>query len=222
MSKQQTNKPPSEQTTRTPERVLAAAAGVLQAAEQVIADLQARRSALLTRQAELEAGRGKAAFLAHTCGGDGERLLAELNAETATVADELRDVDAALVVGNERATDAKHRLEQIEDQVRRDQIATELSKLVVIAGRLDSALADIATASKEMLDITDALSRLGDPHPNRSQLDSLGFRALSTALANTVWSNHFQRLAPASRISFTALATAWAGRADSNDKEAAA
>jgi hypothetical protein len=94
-----------------------------------------------------------------------------------------------------------------------------LQKLIAAAGRLDAALAAFLAASRDMIDVTDALQRLGHAHPNRDQINVLGWRALSTVFAGTMWSNRFERLQPSARTTFTDLASKWAVQANNEEQK---
>jgi hypothetical protein len=96
----------------------------------------------------------------------------------------------------------------------------------VIAKCLDDALAAFLAASRDMIDVTDRLQRLGRAHPNGQQVSVLGWRALSTVFASRMWANRFERLQPSARTTFTELAGKWAqaspSAAEQKDKEYAA
>jgi hypothetical protein len=177
---------------------------------------------MLARQAELDSERKRLSFSAYTTQGDAPRLLDELRDQMAGLDVEVADVGNAIEVGKQRVADAKQALAGVHEQQRRDQVAAELKKLQATAKRLDESLSAFTAAGRDMVDVVDALYALGHPHPNRTQIDALGFRALSTALAGSFWAGHFQRLQPAQRVTFAQLGAAWAGTVNTNETEAAA
>jgi hypothetical protein len=218
-------KPTTKPTPPSPERSLDAARSVVTAAERVLADLQGRRGAMLARSSALDHERKRASFGAFTLGGDGARLLEQLRDQMAVLDAEITDIGNAIEVATMRVADAKHALERVLDVKRQQDIASELQKLVGIAKRLDAALADFTGASRDMVDVADSLRRLDHAHPNQDQINVLGWRALSTVFASTMWSNRFERLQPAARTTFTELAGKWAQAspsAEQQDKEFAA
>jgi hypothetical protein len=207
-------------TAPAPERALAAAVGVLQAATAAVRTLEAKRGDLLAAAAGLDQERRRISFAAHMLEGNAPERLAELRDLIAEHDAALVDIDAALQVGNERVSDAQHALEQLQNDQRLAKIGHEQQKLVAVGRRLDQALADFTGAAKDLVDIVDALYALDHPRPNRAQINSLGFRALSTAMSGSFWAGHFQRLQPAQRVTFTALATAWVGQDQTNTEAA--
>jgi hypothetical protein len=196
------------------QRVAHAATGVVAAAEAALRDLEAQRAELLLRAAEHDAERKRIAFAAFSMSdAEASRRLSDMRDEAVRHDHELRDLDDAVTTAKERVADAQAALERVLDMHRQQDIAGELQKLVGIAKRLDEALSAFLAASREMIDVTASLQRLGRTHPNGEQINVLGWRALSTVLASSMWSNRFERLQPSARTSFTELATKWAAQA---------
>jgi hypothetical protein len=212
------NKHPTK-TPPDPDRALAAAAGVLQAAEQVLADLQVRRGDMLARQAELDIERKRLSFSAYTTAGDGARLLDELRTEVAGLDVELADIGNAIEVGKQRVSDARAALEQIGGEQRRHQVAAELKKLQDVCQRIDQTLVAFTAASREATDIVSAINKLGRAYPNGQQFNVLGYRALLTVFAGTTWANRFERQPPSARVTFGELADKWAAQPDNKQTD---
>jgi hypothetical protein len=209
---------PTTKTPPSPERSLDAARSVVQAAERVLADLQGRRGAMLARSSALDQERKRASFGAYTLDGDGARLLDQLRDQMAALDAEITDIGNAIEVATMRVADAKHALQKIENDQRLEKVVAEQAKLVAVCQRLDESLHAFTIAGRELVDVIDALYRLDHPHPNRTQIDALGFRALSTAMSGGFWAGHFQRLQPAQRVTFTQLGDAWARRSNETEQ----
>jgi hypothetical protein len=209
------------------ERSVHAATGVVAAAEAALRDLEAQRADLLVRAAEHDEERKRIAFAAFSMSdGEASARLGDLRDEAVRFDHELRDLDDAVTTAKERIADAQAALQRVLELQRREQIASEQQKLVQIAQRVDAALAAFLAASRDMVDVTDSLQRLGHAHPNHDQVNVLGWRALSTVFASTMWSNRFERLQPLARTTFTELASRWSAQAspgvEQPDKEFAA
>jgi hypothetical protein len=75
------------------------------------------------------------------------------------------------------------------------------------------------TVTKEAVALEEALKQihsLGCQFPSRAQLDSLGARALLTALQSTPWRREFETISPSQRQSFASLAGQWVDRIIAN------
>jgi hypothetical protein len=155
-----------------PERAVQAATGVVAAAEAALRDLQAQRAALIERAAEHDAERKRIAFAAFSMSdAEASRRLSDMRDEAVRHDHELRDLDDAVTTAKERVADAQAALERIRESQRQQDIAGELAKLVGTAKRLDDALAAFLAASRDTIDVTDSLQRLGHAHPNRDQIN---------------------------------------------------
>jgi hypothetical protein len=67
-----------------------------------------------------------------------------------------------------------------------------------------------------MRDTLSEMHRLGCNFPSHEQLQSLGARALKTALMGTPWAREFEHIAPRERFNFAKLAEDWASRIENN------
>jgi chromosome segregation ATPase len=203
----------------SPERSLDAARSVVTAAEQVLAELQGRRGAMLAHSAELASERQRVSFAAYTLAGDGPAQLDRVRDQMAELDHEIADVGSAIEVAAIRLADAKAALAKIEDAQRREQIGAELKALAEDAGRADEALAALVAAMRSMTDRLHATRQLGADHPSHEQLESLTWRAVCTALESTLLRRRVDRVPPQARTTFTAFASQWAGRADDADQK---
>jgi hypothetical protein len=181
-------------------------------AEQVIANLESKRAALIERGKELATIRASLAYSALADGDDKSRAkLDKLNIEAATHNSEVAAVEAAIKTANERLAAARDHEAKQADRASARELKVVLDQFVQTARQLDEALADVAALGHNLHQIQARMRELGSPVPNDAQLDSLGFRCLLTACAATPWHRHFQVLAPHERRSFSALIDIWRG-----------
>jgi hypothetical protein len=204
-------------TTKTTPPPPVAERAALAEAEAAVADLEAQRRRQVEQQAEHDEERQRISYQAHVNHDvEARKRLSEMQDEAIRHTHSLKDIDAALVTAREKVALARAKLDRLLEQAKREQVAAELKKLQGVCQRLDEALSAFTIGGRDMVDIIDALYRLDHPHPNRTQIDALGFRALSTALAGSFWAGHFQRLQPAQRVTFAQLGEAWARRPADN------
>jgi len=76
--------------------------------------------------------------------------------------------------------------------------------------KADEALAMLGEAADEMGDTIGAINRLGLGNPSAPQLQSLGERAILTALRDHPWSRAFQAVQPNERRTFSSFLNQWA------------
>ena len=188
-------------------------------AEQVIANLESKRAALIERGKELATIRASLAYSALADGDDKSRAkLDKLNIEAATHNSEVAAVEAAIKTANERLAVARNHEAKQADRASARELSVVLDQFTRTAAELDRVLADVARLGHALHQIQVQMAQLGSPVPNGAQLDSLGFRCLLTACAATPWHRHFQVLAPHERRSFSDLIAIWT---DTNRKHLA-
>jgi hypothetical protein len=185
-------------------------------AQEVLADLQGQRDVLVARGHELEEQRQAIAFKAHT-GSKAERAkLDEINNEALTHEYELKSLDSAIAEATRQlaAADAAQALAQ--EKANAKALRAVVDRFVAHALKIDetfTAMVKEATAlEKTLMEI----HSLGCAFPSRAQLDSLGARALGTAIMGTPWRKDFEHLAPSARQYFPTLVRQWCERIEAN------
>jgi hypothetical protein len=179
-------------------------------AERVIANLTAKRDALVARGTEMATIRASYAYAAHARDDEtARRKLDAINRETAEHGSELASIDAALKTAQQRLDTAKRYQAAQADRDKARKLSVVLDQFTQTATQLDRVLADVARLGHALHQIQAQMAQLGSPVPNGSQLDSLGYRCLLTACAATPWHRHFQVLAPHERRSFADLIAIW-------------
>ena len=179
-------------------------------AEQIIANLEAKRTALLERGRELDQVRASYAFAAHARDDKVARgKLDQVNRETAEHGSELASIDGALAMARQKLDAAKQHETKAADRNQALQLREHLIMFLETAHELDEALAAVAAHGNRLHELQAQMARCGAAVPNLAQLDSLGFRALLAACQTTPWARHFERLAPHERRSFSTLCGQW-------------
>jgi hypothetical protein len=185
-------------------------------AQAVLADLQAKREALIARGHELDERRQEVAFAAHT-GSKAERAkLDEVNSESITFEYDLKALDAAIAEATKRlaAADAAEAQAKERDDARK--LREVVDRFVAHAVAVDKAFQTIVRQTNSLEKVLREIHILGCPFPSSAQLDSLGARALGTAIMQTPFRKAFEHLAPSERQHFPQLVRQWADRVEHN------
>jgi hypothetical protein len=188
-------------------------------AEAAIANLQAKRDALVARDSELTLNRASVAYKAlNDDDATAKQKLDQINKESIEHSHLLAAVDAALTTAAQKLEVAKRYEAKQADRASARKLSVVLDQFTQTAAELDRVLADVARLGHALHQIQAQMAQLGSPVPNGAQLDSLGFRCLLTGCAATPWHRHFQVLAPHERRSFSDLIAIWT---DTNRKHLA-
>jgi hypothetical protein len=181
-------------------------------AEQVIADLQSKRAALVERGNEMATIRASYAYAAHARGDEtARRKLDAINKETAEHASELASIDAALVTAQQRLDSAKRYEAKQADRERAKVLREAMAQFVQHAAALDNALAALVSSCNAMQESLMAVHRSGSQFPSDAQLMSLGGRVLLAALSRTPFRRDFETLPPDQRLrTMSAVVAQWA------------
>jgi hypothetical protein len=188
-------------------------------AEQVLADLNAQRDALIAKGHELEQRRQEIAFLAHTGSKKERAQLDQINSEALTHEYELKSLDSAIQEATKRLAAADAAAEALQDKENARALRAVVDKFVGHAIAIDDAMTAMTKHATALEETLKHINRLGCAFPSRAQLDSLGVRSLLTAIQGTPWRRDFETIAPGQRQSFTALVGQWADRIEKNHIE---
>jgi hypothetical protein len=188
----------------------------IQKAQDVLDELNAQRDALIARGYVLEERRQEISFLAHT-GAKKERAQLDLvNSEAITHEYELKSLESAIQEATKRlaAADAAQALAQDKENAR--ALRAVVDKFVAHSIALDEAFQQMTAEANALREVLIEIHGLGCQFPSFDQLNSLGARALGTAIMNTPWKRDYQHLAPSERQSFPKLVSDWADRIEKN------
>jgi len=179
-------------------------------AQKTLNELEAKRGAVAASgqndERELEA----VAFAAHTGDQKASAKLETLKDRALRRDLELKSIDAAITVARQNVEAAK------ADEAAADQrrVALELRELAKVmrasAKKCDAGLAMLTEGAKEMRDAIAQTNARGLGNPSATQLQSLGERAVLTALLEMPWARAFQHIEPKARQTFVGFATQWA------------
>lgn len=184
----------------------------IQKAEQVLADLNAKREELIARGHDLGEKRQEIAFAAHT-GSKKERAeLDKINAEALTHDYELKSLDAAIAQATKKLAAADQAAALAAEKENAHKLRAVVDKFVAHAVAIDDAFTAMSREANALRETLLQIHGLGCAFPSYDQLNSLGARALKTAIMNTPWKRDFEHLAPGERQSFPKLVGDWADR----------
>jgi len=185
-------------------------------AQEVLADLNEQREALVSRGQELEQRRQEIAFKAHT-GSKAERAqLDQINSEAITHDYELKSLDSAIAEATKRLAAADQAEASAQDKENARALRAVVDEFVAHAIAIDEAFTVMVTEANALRETLIKIHDLGCAFPSYDQLNSLGARALGTAIMQTPWKRDFEHLAPSQRQSFPKLASDWAARIESS------
>jgi hypothetical protein len=91
-----------------------------------------------------------------------------------------------------------------------------VDKFVAHAVAIDDAFASMGREANAVRETLLEIHSLGCAFPSYEQLNSLGARALKTAIMNTPWKRDFEHLAPGERQNLSKLVSDWAARIEAN------
>jgi hypothetical protein len=169
-------------------------------AEQVIANLESKRAALIERGNELATIRASLAYAAHARDDKVARAkLDQINRETAEHGSELASVDAALKTAQQRLETAKRHQAKQADREQAKALRDALQQFLQHAAGVDSALEVLVASCNGLQESLTAMHRCGSNFPTDAQLQSLGGRVLLGALNRTCFRRNFETLPPLER-----------------------
>jgi hypothetical protein len=181
------------------------------AAEQAIANLEAKRSALIERGNELATVRASVAYKALNDDDPTAReTLSRVNKETAAHGSELASIDAALVTARQRLEAAQRHEAKQADREQAKALRDALQQFVQHAAGVDASLEVLVSSCDGLQEALTAMHRCGSNFPTDAQLQSLGGRVLLGALSKTPFRRNFETLPPLERDrSMARIAQQW-------------
>jgi hypothetical protein len=190
------------------------------AAEQTLAQLEAKRRALIERGQEIAETRKRISFAALADGDQkAKRALDDLNTDAIAHGATLESVLAAIAEAEHRVAIARQAEAAEAERVNAKAIQKIAADLVNHAGVADDALHDLVLAANNLRDCLNKLHALGSDYPSHALADVNFTLALKTALMQlpSTWRRDFEHLAPSQRRqSFLALCQEYARRIEAN------
>jgi hypothetical protein len=169
-------------------------------AEQVIANLESKRAALIERGNEMATIRASYAYAAHARDDKVARAkLDQINRETAEHGSELASIDAALKTAQQRLEAAQRAEARAADREQAKALRDAVRQFVQHAAGVDSALEVLVASCNGLQESLTAMHRAGSQFPSDAQLQSLGGRVLLGALSKTPFRRNFETLPPLER-----------------------
>ncbi|MGC1354164.1 MAG: hypothetical protein WA858_30965 [Xanthobacteraceae bacterium] len=188
----------------------------LEAAEAMLANLDAALLRLQAKGVELGDERSSIALAAHTGTDDKARKrLDAINREIATHGSEVESLRIAVTMQEKVVALAKADEQRAADREAALKLRDELKTFVELGKEMDRHLQAFALLADQAKKSTERIHALGQGAPNWSQFEVFGAMAVNTVLMLTPWKKEVaQHLAPKDRRTFTQLFQGWAAGAE--------
>jgi len=178
-------------------------------AEHALRELQAKYDRVAAARADDDREMGDVSYKAHSGDTEASKRL-DTVVETMLRRDlELKSITSAIMVAQHNLAEAQ----EAEAKAEQRRIALEargLIKSLRDAGTIcDESLETFAAGSAAMKGIIQKLNALGFSHPTEMQYQSLGERAVRTALVGSAFSRAFETIAPRERQHFNQFVGQW-------------
>jgi hypothetical protein len=169
-------------------------------AEAAIANLTAKRDALVARGNELATIRASVAYKAlNDDDAAAKQKLDQINKESVAHSHELASVDAALTTARTKLEAAKRHEAKQADRAKAVELRATLKRFAEYGAGVDAALEVLISSCNGMAESLDAMHRCGSNFPSDAQLLSLGGRVLLAGLSKTPFRRNFETLPPLER-----------------------
>jgi len=170
------------------------------AAEAAIANLTAKRDALVERGNELATIRASVAYKALSeDDATAKQKLDQINKESVSHSHELASVDAALTTARAKLEAAKRAEARAADRARAAELRAALAQFIQHAAGVDAALDVLVESTNGLERALVEMHRCGSTFPSDAQLLSLGSRVVIAALSRTTFRREFPAVPPLER-----------------------
>ena len=196
------------------EKHVAAAEASVASAKSVVVGLEEKRTAAIARGTELADERANVALAAHTGDEKAAQRLQEIHQAIAIHGSELASLDAALRAAAQKVEAAQSVVAVATQKLDAIKLRAVSRAFVAQLRKIDAALDAVVNCLFDVEPIRAQLTALG-VGPSHEQFFVLGERPILMAIGDTDFEGRIgRRLAPHERMSFTALAEAWARQHD--------
>lgn len=189
----------------------------LEKASAVVADLEARRAAVVAQQDKAAEDRRGVAFAAIVDGKEAAmRQLGKINDFAIKAATELASLDAALVEARRRVAEAEAAEALAAEKEKMRGVATVTTALRAHAVKLDELLIALVAEYEALISGVVELQQAGFSQPSLALMAVNAPRAVQSALIGTNLES--ERIPPLQRHTFAELVSAWVAHADARAK----
>jgi hypothetical protein len=169
-------------------------------AEAAIANLQAKRDALVARGDQLATNRASVAFKAlNDDDATAKQKLDQINKESIEHSHRLASVDVALTTAAQKLEAAKRHEAKQADREQAKALRQALQQFSSHAAGVDAALEVLVASCNGLQESLTAMHRCGSNFPTDAQLQSLGGRVLLGVLSRTCFRRNFETVPPLER-----------------------
>jgi hypothetical protein len=135
--------------------------------------------------------------------------LAKLVEEEVALNGTVQSLDGALAEARTRLTAAQEAAAREAAKANAKEIRKLLATFQSTAADIDASLEDFARLTHDLRDVVNKLHSLGCEFPNHNQIESLGSRAVLTAVGKSIFKRAVPVLAPGERRTFAPLVAGW-------------
>src|SRR5262249_41453638 len=179
-------------------------------AERVIAELEAKRAALVAARADDDRQMGSVSYRAHAHGDpEANDQLNGFVENTLRHEQQIKSIDAALVVAKQEHAAAVANAQAADTRRVAKEVRGLLKSLREAGSICDEALSTFAGGSEAMGEIVAKMNALGFNHPSAQHLQSLGERAIRSMLVQSIFARSFETIAPRERQNFNEFVSRW-------------
>jgi hypothetical protein len=179
--------------------------------EATLQALLAKRDELIARGEKLPELRRNASYAAHVeQNAEARDDLDSINAEISIHASELASIDDAIATAKNHVLIAQAQEADVAARARAKEAVTVVADFKQAGIDLDQALRAVGDRAAALMELLHKLHQTtGVQFPSADQVDTLGFKALETAIQRTPWRKRFRPVAPGERREFGALFAGW-------------
>jgi uncharacterized phage infection (PIP) family protein YhgE len=178
--------------------------------EKTLAQLSDKKDRASKRIEQIAADRQSIGYAAHAENDQKAiKRLEQLAHDEAGISGELQSIEGAITEARKRLAAAQQAAVNEAARANAVEIRKLLTEFATAAEDMDEALADFATSSHELRDVVNKLHGLGCPSPNHNQVESLGTRAVLTAISQSIFKRAVETLPPGERRAFVPMVATW-------------
>jgi hypothetical protein len=188
----------------------------LELAEATLRTLEQKRARLAAKREDDDKELAQISYQAHTGDKDAAERVDAIRERKMKREIEIQTLDFAIVTAGQKVEETKACARAEAEIVALTELRGLANVLREAGEQADDALTILGEAAVTMGDTISAINRLGVGNPSVMQLQSLGERAIKTALMNHPWSRGFEHLGHSDKRNFAGFTSDWARKLESD------
>jgi hypothetical protein len=189
----------------------------IEKAEKVLLELEEKRECIVHREKTLDKKRQALSYAAETGDKKARNELDTMNGESLSNSNNIKSVEAALVVARQNLAQAKVAEANAADRANALALREKLKRFIELGLVLDDCFADFRSAAIEMNTVLDDIHNLGQVAPTAMQFKVNCDLAFKTAVMGTpFWNQDFPALGHGQKKTFRSLVESWSANIEAN------